>query len=1022
MIPISLTLQGIYSYQEKQTIDFRPLTHARLFGIFGPVGSGKSTLLEAIIFALYGQTDRMNVKGDMMHYNMMNLKSNALLIDFVFEVDNHKFRSRVTSKRNSKRFEEIKTYTRSAYEWDQNEWKSVSNDYLKEKIGLDYVNFKRAVIIPQGKFQDFITLTSKNRSDMMKELFALERFELSEPTNALDEENKTNLDILEGQIRQLNPVNEEEIEKLRSHILQLEKNIKALDEDIKYKEQLNNELNELQQQINRIKKLEEEQTILHENEADMLQKKKTVTQYAYCVKKFKHLLESKETLKEKKAQLLVAMQASEKKIIKWNNEMAAIQLPLEKAKNTYANRELFLRQAEEAKSLLSILNYKNQLSHNASRLHKGRELIQEISGEITRMEADLLKEAHKKRMAGLEKPDIKILNNAREWFNEKSKLLKDIDKVTQQVEACQKKKNTLKKEQTIVTKSTLPDFKLLTENEEIKSALLHLEHTIDDLQQQVHGKKLQLKLFELAQGLTEGHPCPLCGSLSHPRVMQTAEVSDELRELEERVTNVKQQLAQGRKYLEEMQRLHSEIKANDSLLQNAEKELLVLKTALQPYHQHAHYQSRQAVDKAFEKYYQTEKIIEEAEKRKMILESTLEHQKKKRERYETEVHSIEKENAGAESVIENLTLKIADATFGRLSGLSAEALEEYKIAQESNYEKAAIKVEQLQQSYNNAQQNANTLNGILESYRQQMINYENEIKTISETFEALVSESEFANEPEILTILGMEPYIEGFQTEIIEFQNKQFYLLQELEAGKAKIQGKRYEEKLHQKLREEIQDIQQRYNALHREAGEKNAILKRQAEGLEQFEVLSRRLEIHRKRKENIAVMKQLFRGSGFVNHISTVHLQQLVDRANQRFLKLTRMQLKIELSESNDFLVRDFMNGGNVRSIKTLSGGQTFQAALSLALALSDSVHKRLTGSHHFFFLDEGFGSLDHEALDIVFKTLKMLHQEDRIVGIISHVEEMKQEIEMHLQIKNDLQRGSQIMPGWSTKEIGSS
>ena len=82
MIPISLTIKGIYSYQQEQTIDFQKLTDAQLFGIFGPVGSGKSTILEAISFALYNDTERLN--RDNRNYNMMNLKSNELLIRFNF--------------------------------------------------------------------------------------------------------------------------------------------------------------------------------------------------------------------------------------------------------------------------------------------------------------------------------------------------------------------------------------------------------------------------------------------------------------------------------------------------------------------------------------------------------------------------------------------------------------------------------------------------------------------------------------------------------------------------------------------------------------------------------------------------------------------------------------------------------------------------------------------------------------------------------------------------------------------------
>ena len=106
--------------------------------------------------------------------------------------------------------------------------------------------------------------------------------------------------------------------------------------------------------------------------------------------------------------------------------------------------------------------------------------------------------------------------------------------------------------------------------------------------------------------------------------------------------------------------------------------------------------------------------------------------------------------------------------------------------------------------------------------------------------------------------------------------------------------------------------------------------------------------------------------------------------------------------------------NGGKVRSVKTLSGGQTFQAALCLALALSDSIQKTSESKQNFFFLDEGFGSLDKEALEVVFDTLKSLRKENRIVGVISHVEEMQQEIDTFLKITNHEQLGSTICSSW--------
>ncbi|MCY7359311.1 MAG: SMC family ATPase, partial [Rudanella sp.] len=138
-----------------------------------------------------------------------------------------------------------------------------------------------------------------------------------------------------------------------------------------------------------------------------------------------------------------------------------------------------------------------------------------------------------------------------------------------------------------------------------------------------------------------------------------------------------------------------------------------------------------------------------------------------------------------------------------------------------------------------------------------------------------------------------------------------------------------------------------------------------------------------------------------------------LCESANDRFFKLTNNQLKLELDDKNNFLLRDYLNGGEVRSVKTLSGGQTFQAALSLALALSDNIQHLTKAKQNLFFLDEGFGTLDKDALQTVFKTLKALRAENRVVGIISHVEELQYEVDNYIRAEVT-EEGSRIVRSW--------
>ena len=173
---------------------------------------------------------------------------------------------------------------------------------------------------------------------------------------------------------------------------------------------------------------------------------------------------------------------------------------------------------------------------------------------------------------------------------------------------------------------------------------------------------------------------------------------------------------------------------------------------------------------------------------------------------------------------------------------------------------------------------------------------------------------------------------------------------------------------------------------------------------------IEKRVKLLSQRNENIKLLDNLFRGQGFVQYISSIYLQQLCQHANVRFQRMTRGQLQLQLGENNEFEVIDFLNEGKSRSVKTLSGGQAFQVSLSLALALAESVQSKAKADKNFFFIDEGFGTQDSESINIVFETITGLLKDNRIVGIISHVEELKERIPLSLTITKDNERGSII------------
>src|SRR5690554_3240457 len=284
MIPIQLTIQGLYSYQEKQTIDFTKLTDASLFGIFGTVGSGKSSILEAIIYALYGRTSRLNLSGDNRYYNMMNLKSDQLLIYFTFIAgkEQTKYRSVVKGKRNSKNFDDVKTLDRSSYKNENNEWIPVEATELEQAVGLSYDNFRRTIIIPQGQFQEFLQLGNKDRTQMMKELFNLGKFEFYYKVTSLESKNNALKQNVEVQLQQLGAVDAEQLNVYQKLLTKLEEELNEQNRILAENQQKEEQLRKLQELTQKKTEAEKEQKNLLEKDPEFQALEKRISRFEQC--------------------------------------------------------------------------------------------------------------------------------------------------------------------------------------------------------------------------------------------------------------------------------------------------------------------------------------------------------------------------------------------------------------------------------------------------------------------------------------------------------------------------------------------------------------------------------------------------------------------------------------------------------------------------------------------------------------------------------------------------------------------
>ncbi len=156
----------------------------------------------------------------------------------------------------------------------------------------------------------------------------------------------------------------------------------------------------------------------------------------------------------------------------------------------------------------------------------------------------------------------------------------------------------------------------------------------------------------------------------------------------------------------------------------------------------------------------------------------------------------------------------------------------------------------------------------------------------------------------------------------------------------------------------------------------------------------------------------KLFEGNKFVEFVATRQLRHITLSATRRMKEISRGRYAIELSSDNNFVIRDDLNIGVRRSVETLSGGETFLASLALALALSSQIQLKGRAPLEFFFLDEGFGSLDSEILEIVMTSLERLRQDKISVGIISHLDELKNRVPIKLIVTppNSFGEGSKV------------
>ncbi|MCF0064380.1 SMC family ATPase [Dyadobacter chenwenxiniae] len=1031
MIPIYLKIKGLYSYQTEQEIHFNALTDASLFGIFGAVGSGKSSILEAITFALYGDTERLNKSGDDRTYNMMNLRSDELLIDFecIAGKNAERYRFTVRGKRNSKNFKDVKTFDRRGYIWQDENWVPLlETENAESIIGLSYDNFRRTIIIPQGRFQEFIELRDAERTRMMKELFQLEKYDLSRNVGSLSKQNDLAISNVDGQLTGLGEVTGEMVAAEEKRREEVRVEIQKVSEALHIQTELEAAFQKLKLTAEKVMLLQTQLQAMETQRPQMQEREAMLKIFETCSLHFKSILDQKNTLNASIARDQKIFENNKTRLDELTKLAEKQQELLTRLQPQYEKREELLDTADELEKIIQIIDNRTSAAKRKEALTRGTEQLKEKEASIARLikqkqDSEAENEQRKNALS-----DIQEISEIGSWFTTCDALIEKRQSVKAEAEALQA--DITAQQRLLIAKINEVNaaFALnLPENPPLEAFQGAIQVFLTktgaesrDKNRELLSLHTKLALHQYAGAIVDGEPCPLCGSADHPAVLHAdSAVNEHIKLAESEVLVLTKRENDIRATQAPVERIYNQIDNLEKLKATIKHRWADVKTQIDAHDKLFVWNKfdkndRAGFNKQFAEITKNQADIKEADVRIKALILQIETENlEKTEQIEKPLQSLKDEILRFENTVLTLAGQLQKVNLREFEDQSKPAILEKTTAFRNSYKEITSLFEQSEKNLDGVQKERDVLSGAQGTLKTTLDSSQRDLANLQANVEAQLKAFDFESEERVKEIL-QKPIQIDFERKAIEtFKYALDTTSRDLENLLKENAEQQYDRQQHETIIKAKEILTESLNALRKEEGGLDRLLKKMAEDLAKKAALLTEKARLQLRKEHLDDLGKLFRSSGFVDYASSIYLQNLIQAANHRFHQMTHQQLHLELGEGNSFWVRDLLNGGHLRLLKTLSGGQKFQAALSLALALADHIHVRNGSKHNFFFLDEGFGSLDKNALQTVFETLKSLRKENRIVGIISHVEDLQQEIQTYLSIE-ETEEGSRIVPSW--------
>ncbi|QOJ82924.1 exonuclease subunit SbcC [Bacillus subtilis] len=1104
MKPIALSIKGLHSFREEQTIDFEGLSGAGVFGIFGPTGSGKSSILDAMTLALYGKVERAanNTHG------ILNQAEDTLSVSFTFALQtNHQISYKV--ERVFKRTDEMKVKTalcRFIEIKDEHtvlaDKASEVNKRVEELLGLTIDDFTRAVVLPQGKFAEFLSLKGAERRHMLQRLFNLEQYGdrlVKKLRRQAQEANARKNEMLAEQSG-LGEASSEAVEQAEKALEQAEARLEAMR---KNRDQAKERFTEHQEIWNVQKEksaYEEEEKRLAEEQShiDSMQKRLLEAETAAALKPYadryaeaiqhEEQAEKEQTLAQKDlADRTAFFQQKHEEYEAWRqhksekepellteqeqlSRLQEIEIKLSEAKQEEERKKADLRQKEEA--LQSVMN---ELETVTDRLTRGQNRQTELKQQLKSLQvtSNERKSCHQAAEMALR------IRQTEEQIKKEKKRSEELNLVLQKMN---EEKNTL------VQKTEAEENNIIQAYEAVQTVYhlvceteRSLTRMTEETRKSQHTLHLQrekarvaLLTKELAQKLTAGKPCPVCGSTDHDpsaSVHETYEADSHLEEdikrtdvllteaaaLSQEILSAKITLEeQSARFIEQCpflqtiqaQNLEAAASFENQPVYEAfetvkfewkriKQDILSVKTRMaqmigayqeslkkaEQLNEKIGFEKREAdriesiiselqssmdsslnmfkeafqnqsVDEA-EKWQQAieekDRAAEECEKRiEKSIAFLAEHEAQK-EKLRESGHRLEREKLELHYAAERIKSVIADY--------------EHELGDYAKGDSIQIKLRSVQQDLKLLKEKEQSLYEELQSAQMKL----NQAKSRASASELTLQEAKgrlekakaawlehtkntsITRTEEVEQSLIPADELEKMKTGIDQFMDKLKQNAANLKRVAEILAGRALSES---EWNETVAALQKAEDAIGAAIEEKGAAAKALAvirDHHKRFNEIEAELKKWQTHIDRLDKLQAVFKGNTFVEFLAEEQLESVARDASARLSMLTRQRYAIEVDSEGGFVMRDDANGGVRRPVSSLSGGETFLTSLSLALALSAQIQLRGEYPLQFFFLDEGFGTLDQDLLDTVVTALEKLQSDNLAVGVISHVQELR-------------------------------